>query len=221
MKNYIQIAFLILIVLSIISCQNLKQKDTPLDLIEFGIEESQNDSLGVELKLDSFDDFKDLINRVNQIVCNDSLPKIVIKNKKKNKSVYLRNPCSENYGCILIRSRNSVDIINDTIFKHWEKYYPLDSLDNVLKRDLNNYGKNPFYSDHPEKLLIRVYYTKEGIKRLPKMLDKLTKTYSKLDSIHEIKIWLTNYYPFIPAPPPPSGEPEIVEEIELTETKTQ
>ena len=97
MKNYFKAAFLILIVLPIISCQNSKQMKKSLTLIEFGKEESQNDSLGVELKLDNFDNFKDLINQVNQIACNDSLPKIVIKNKKMNKSVYLRNPCSENY----------------------------------------------------------------------------------------------------------------------------
>ncbi len=210
MKTYIKISILISIILIVINCQGFKKKEKPLILQEnYGKQKYQNDSLGVELQLNKFKSFKELLSRTEEILCNDSLPKITIRNENKIKTIYLKNPCWKNHGCILIKSRNSIDIFNDTIFKAWERYYSLDSLEYILEKDLTNYGKDPFYSDNPEKLLIRIYYTENGVERLPVMLDKVTDVYSKLDSTNQIKIWLEYYYPYIPPPPPSDGPQEI------------
>lgn len=84
---------------------------------------------------------------------------VALRKGNEIKRIYLSNPCNHLYGCILIRSRNAIEIFNDTIYKAWELYYSLDSLDKVLKKDFENNGKDPFYSDSPDKLQIRVYYT--------------------------------------------------------------
>src|SRR5690606_36207640 len=159
---------------------------------------------------------RELLNRTEDIVCNDSLPKITIKTDQKIKTIYFHNPCSENYGCILIKQKNVIEIHNDTIFKSWELSYPLDSLENVLLRDIENYGKNPELADNPRKLLIYLSYDSLQPDKLYRTLDVLTDVYSEITDSTNINIWLNERNNFIPPPPPPKGY-ESVEEIELTE----
>ncbi len=135
----------------------------------YGKRKTNSDSLGVELELNRFKNWKDVLDRTESIVCNDSLPKITLRTHKKLKTVYFQNPCSKNFGCILIKQKNVIEIHNDTINKSAEHFYPLDSLESVLKKDIENKGKNPRLSDNPEKLLIYVSYNdKNGFEKLPK-----------------------------------------------------
>jgi len=216
MKIYFKISSLI--ILAAISCQDIerKEKKERLMFVDYGKWNTQNDSLGVELKLRELNDFRELLNRTEDIVCNDSLPKITIKTDQKIKTIYFHNPCSENYGCILIKQKNVIEIHNDTIFKSWELSYPLDSLENVLLRDIENYGKNPELADNPRKLLIYLSYDSLQPDKLYRTLDVLTDVYSEITDSTNINIWLNERNNFIPPPPPPKGY-ESVEEIELTE----
>ncbi|MGB5820692.1 MAG: hypothetical protein WBG90_14500 [Saonia sp.] len=199
-----------------LSGYNAERKKELLTLVDYGRWNAQNDSLSVELKLREFKDFRELLNRTEDIVCNDSLPKVTIRTDQKIKTIYFHNPCWENYGCILIKQKNVIEIHNDTIFKSWELSYPLDSLENVLRRDIENYGKNPEFADNPKKLLICVSYDSLQPYRLYRTLDGLTNVYSKITDSTNINIWLNERIDFIPPPPPPNG-PEYVEEIKLTE----
>ena len=119
MKTRIKISFLITLILTLVSCQNSERKETKksLVLVDYGKWNSQNDSLGVELKLSRFKDFRELLIRTEDIVCNDSIPKLTIINKRKIKTIYFHNPCWDDYGCILIKQKNVIEIHNDTIFK--------------------------------------------------------------------------------------------------------
>lgn len=218
MKFYIKISSLIILILAVVSCQELQQKEKKelLTMVDYGKWNTQNDSLGVELKLEEFKDFRELLIRTENVVCNDSLPKITIRNNQKVKTIYFHNPCWDDYGCILIKQKNVVEIHNDTIFKSWESRYPMDSLENVLRRDIENYGKNPDLADNPRKLLIYISYDSLQPDKLYRTLDGLTDVYSKITDSTNINIWLNERIDFIPPPPPPKG-PEYVEEIELTE----
>jgi hypothetical protein len=172
-----------------------------------------SDSLGVELKLNQFKNWNKLINQTEIISCNDSLPKITLRTDNEIKTIYLQNPCWKNFGCILIKQRNIIQIHNDTINKY-DDFYPLDSLESVLKRDVENNGKNFDLSDSPEKLLIDISYDKNGIENLPKFLLKLTQTYEKITNNTDINIWLSKRFGDFPIPPPPPGPPEVIEIIE-------
>jgi hypothetical protein len=205
MVNNIKISSLIILILVLFGCQNAEQKIIKIIEKDFGLYE--NDSIAIELKLTEFQNWKELLERTEQIVCNDSLPKITIENDSLIKRIYLRNPCWEGLACILIKQKNTIEIHNDTINKADENFYPLDSLPNILRRDIENNGKKPRLSDSPEKLLIYISYDNGGIENLPKTLDKLTQAYERITNKTDINIWLNEKFD-IPPPPPPK---EIIE----------
>ncbi|MFD0991058.1 hypothetical protein ACFQ1R_13195 [Mariniflexile jejuense] len=208
MRTYIKISSLILLILTIIGCHKLDKKDKQLVQKEFGIDKTENNNLGVELELNQFDKWKDLLNRTDKIACNDSLPKITLKTNKEIKTIYFHNPCWENFLCILIKEKNTIKIHNDSIGKYHDELYSLDSLTSILRRDLENNGKNPMLSERPDKLLIYITYTKNGFENLPKTLDKLTKAYELITNKTDINIYLDEKFD-IPPPPPPKEEGEI------------
>jgi len=203
MRTNIKISFLTLLILTIIGCQNSDKKEEQLVHKEFGKWKTENDSLGVELDINLFNNWNDLLERTEKIVCNDSLPKITLTTDKELKTIYFRNPCWEDFACILIKQKNVIEIHNDTINKNDENFFPLDSLESVLKRDIENNGKNPKLSDNPEKLLFYVSYdNKNEFKKLPTTLNQLTETYNRITKKSDIKIWLKEKIYFIPPPPP-------------------
>lgn len=209
MRANIKISLLILLILTIIGCQYSDKKGKHLVQKEFGKWKGENDSLGVELNIDRFLKWNDLLARTEKIVCNDSLPKITLKTDKELKTIYFQNPCLEDLTCILIRQKNVIEIHNDTINKNNENFYPLDSLESVLRKDIANNGNNPKLSDNPENLLIYISYdNKTGFKNLPSTLNQLTETYNRITNKTDIKIWLNGKISFVP-PPPPMNEIEL------------
>ena len=208
MRTHIQISSLIILIMTIVGCQNSDQKVKQLVQKEYGNWNAENDSLGFELKLNEFSTWKDLLNRTERIVCNDSLPKLTLKSDEEIKTIYFVNPCWERYACILIKHKNTIEIHNDIINKNDRDFYPLDSLESVLRKDIENNGKNPNLSDNPEKLLIYISFDKNGIEKLPNTLNKLTKAYERITNKTDIKIWLNEKLD-IPPPPPPKAQKEV------------
>ena len=202
MRYPIQILLPFLITFIIVGCQNSDQKGRHIVQKEYGKWNLENDSLGVKLEISRFTEWSDLLKRTEEIVCNDSVPKIILKRDKELKTIYLQNPCWEGLACILIKERNTIKIHNDSVSKYGEQMYILDSLDNFLKRDFENNGKNPILSDSPDKLLIYVSYD-NGFEKLPHTLDKLTTSFEKNYGKMDINIWLDEKLMIIPPPPPP------------------
>ena len=93
MKTNIKILSLILLILTIIRCQNSEQKEKQLVRKEYGKRNTENDSISVELELNRFKNWKDLLKRTERIACNDSLPKLTIKTDNVIKTIYFQNPC--------------------------------------------------------------------------------------------------------------------------------
>ncbi|MEL0653305.1 hypothetical protein V6246_17930 [Algibacter sp. TI.3.09] len=213
MVTNIKISSLIILILGVFSCQNAEKKLIKIIETDFGLFQNENDSIAVELEYTEYNNWKDLLERTEQIACNDSLPKITLKNDNVVNRIYLRNPCWENFGCILIKQRNTIQIHNDTISKVDRFYYPLDSLASVLKKDFQNNGKIPSWSRNPEKLLIFLSYDSDNISTFPKTLSKIVNAYEKLTDSVVLKIWLNEKLD-IPPPPQPPKEPEEIELIE-------
>lgn len=197
--------FLTLLILTIVGCKNYEKKENLLVQKEFGKWRKDNDSLSVELNLKEFKNWHELIERAERISCNDSVPKITLKTENILKTIYFQNPCWENFGCILIKEKNVIEIHNNKISKNSGELYSLDSLKNILKRDFENNGKNPSLSDNPEKLLIQISYDKNEFKNFEKTLEKLIKTYEEIAKKRNINIWLNEKIEIIPLtkPPPP------------------
>lgn len=212
MKTRIKISILILMILTIIGCQNSDKNEKQLVQQVFGKWKGENDSLGVELDIERFKKWNDLLERTDKIVCNDSLPKITVTTNNELKTIYFRNPCSENIDCVLIKQKNIIEIQNDKVTKNYENFFPLDSLESFLRRDIENNGKNPKLSENPDKLLIYISYNdKNGFKKLPNTLDHLTEAYNQITNKLDIKIFLTELIDFVPPPPPPINEIKLEE----------
>lgn len=208
MKFHIQIwVFLFLI----IGC-NTSVKEKKKVQKQYGDLNYINDSISVEIKLMSFQTWDDLIKRIDKIVCNDSIPKITLKSEKEIKTVYLFNPCWENYGCILTKSKNEIIIYDDTINKSYQNFYPLDSLENVLERDLKNNGKNPILSDSPNRLFISISYHEYNSKKIIQILDRLTTIYEVNAKNNEMKIIFQQIIP-----PPLAPKFDIIDESQFIE----
>ncbi len=203
MKTKLVISFLFLLILGIIGCDNTVKKERQLVETEYGKKYTENKSISVELALEDFEDWRSLLRRTHRIACNDSLPKITLKTDAEIKTVYLHNPCWEGIGCLLIKEKNTIKIHNDSIGKFYEDLYPLDSLFPILKRDLENNGKDQSLSDSPDQLLIYVSYDKNGFENLPETLDKLTGAYKLISNKTDINIWLDQKVDIVPPPPPP------------------
>lgn len=197
MKFNKKILIIIFTFFTIIGCQSNVKKEKLVSEKRFGFWKSR-DSVSTELEVKKFKNWHELIERIDQIVCNDSLPKLTLQNKNSTKIIYFQNPCWNKFGCILIRSNNVIEIHNDSIIKS-HTTYPLDSLYNVLKRDIENNGKKTNLCQSPKKLLISISYS-DKFENLPRVLDKLTDAYSKITNKTNIKIWLKTKVVIIPPP---------------------
>ncbi len=200
MKSTLKMSFIIFLILLINGCGEVEKKEQePIEKEiaivqrEFGKWKKENDSLGVELNTKKFNNWIDLVKRAGKIVCNDSIPKITLKINNEVRTIYFHNPCWEDNSYKIIKSKNVIEIHNDTIFKHKKGTFPLDSLESVLKMDITNNGINPMLSENSKKLLISISYDKKNeFNKLLKNLDKLTKQYYRITNKTDIKIWLTD-----------------------------
>lgn len=208
MRYIIHFFLALLFIFSISSCnqKSEQQKQTVLNenkIVhkEYGKWNTSYDSISVVLELDSISNWKELIQQTENIVCSDSVPKIIIEKKTIKKTIYINNPCWENFDCILIKQKNIIEIVNDSIYKGYDNKYPMDSLAHVIKRDITNYGKNHDLCDQPDKLLFYIDQDKFNSKKFKAILNRLTDVYEEVADNTNIRIIMQKR---VPPPPPPT-----------------
>jgi hypothetical protein len=200
MKNTLKMSFVIILTLLINGCGKVEkkeqesiEKETAIVQSKFGKWKTKNDSLGVELNTKKYNNWNDLVERAGKIVCNDSIPKITLRTNNEIRTIYFHNPCWESDSYKIVKSKNVIEIHNDTIFKYEKGSFPLDSLESVLKMDITNNGINPMLSENSKKLVISISYDKKNeFNKLLENLDKLTEQYYGITKNTDIKIWLTD-----------------------------
>ncbi|WP_299626772.1 hypothetical protein [uncultured Tenacibaculum sp.] len=200
MKSTLKISFAIILMILINGCGKTEKKEqksivkeTPTIQREFGKWKTKNDNLSVELNTKKFNNWNDLIERVRKILDNDSIPKITFTTNNEIRIIYFHNPFQEDGSLKIIKSKNVIDIHNDTILKHELGTFPLDSLQSVLKMDINNNGVNPILSENSKKLVISISYDKKNdFNKLLENLEELTEQYFEITNNTDIKIWLTD-----------------------------
>ena len=210
MENKFKISFAVILILTIIGCRNIDkkenesvQKETALIQMEFGKWNKQNDSLGIELDVNNFENWLELINRTEKIVCNDSIPKITSTTDSEIKTIYFRNTCLKEDSFRIIKTKNVIVIYNNKISKNNESGIPLDSLENVLRKNIENNGENPGLSESSEKLTICIQYDdKNDFKNLLNILKLLTENYYRITNKTDLKILLIDENYFSPPPRP-------------------
>jgi len=197
----------IILALTIVGCQTSeKDKDTVqseehLIHSEFGKQNTPSNRNSVELDFNHYNNWSEVINRVDKIACNDSLAKITLASEKEIRTIHFKNTCLKE-SSIIVKQKNVIEIYNNNIRKNAKAVFPIDSLEYVLQRDIENKGQHPDLSESPEKLFFSVYYDdKVEFKQLPEILKKLSDIYFRITSRKDLKIWLTGKEHF--------GPPEI------------
>lgn len=196
----------------------------------YGIIFPERDSISVNLNLDEYKTYEELLKRLEQIDCKERIPKIILKNKNETKKIYFHLACVElKKGGT--KERNVIEIYNDEIFKKGKKIPSIDSLANFLKKDITNYGKNYKLSESPNKLIILVSFDKKSSpKKLKNTLQKITNAFDKIGGKNILKINLSKFIPTPTpkTPPPPNFKqkkkkktppPPAPEKIEIIEKK--
>jgi len=185
------------------SCKENKKVMANIISKEYGPKDIVNDSLSVEIDLSKFPTYVELHDRMRELSCKDSTPKIIFKSDTILKTVYFPEACMEGYACILIKEKNVLQITQDSIFKASYEL-PIDSLIYFMEKDYLNNGEDPTLSDSPDKLSINILYTEnQKTVNLIKLLDKITKSFDSVNVDAPFYISLFQKLTIKPPPPPP------------------
>ncbi len=172
------------------------------EVIRYGRLNENNHHKAARIDLNEFDSYLDLLFRIHEMACNDSIPTIVLNDKGMIIELGLSNPCWEGVACMLIKSRNILKIHDETI-RHGSDIYQLSSLKEELSKHYCNNAneQSPIYSETPHDLIIKIFYEDIPFIRIDDLLLRLVKEYDSQNVNVPLKIWLERYLP--PPPPPP------------------
>ena len=194
------------IVLLIMSCG--KQET---EIKNYGFPKNENESLDVSVELSEFKNYGLLIDRIREIKCNDSVPKIVIKQKKLIQNIYPTELCEP----IIFDpdGKHYVSYTKGKFYKdHFSKEINTDSLAWTLKNDF------AYFKVEDDTDVIKSYFTiiesnrEEKVDGIENFLINLTQEYDKLKTELELNISFWEVVPHIP--PPPAFENETEQEKE-------
>ncbi|MDO7174051.1 hypothetical protein [Mariniflexile sp. AS56] len=148
-----------------------------------------------------------MIDRIHEIKCNDSLPKIIIERSNLIKNIYPIEDCEP----ILFhpKSKQYVTFVNTKLYHDSNNNYReigMDSLNWMLKNDFAYYRSNN-ESDKPESYLVIVESSRnENLELIEKFLANLTQEFDKLNSKLELNISFWEDLPYLPPPPTTENE---------------
>ncbi len=213
--------YLITILLIVITgCKNEKQQDKSNNLVEKL--EPNNEDNTVTLQFTEYDNYLSFLKRVDEIVCNDSVPVVKIRINDTEYIHKFSTPCWDRIGDILIKQKNVLIVHDDSIEKRFTnpwmcKKFELSTLGFILEKDMSNNGKNENWSESPAKHILSISVSDDSINKLQPIFLELSRAYERNFINSDIRIWLTDYVPYFEPPPPPPEGPEDIEEIEFVE----
>jgi len=196
------VKYLILILL-LTSCEDDKKA-----IKNYGYFKSEPQNLNVALKISEFKNFGLFIDRISEITCNDSIPKVVIENKKSIKNIYPIDDC--NPAPFNPKSKHYITFRNGNAYRfRSEKEIKIDSLDFLIKNNFAYYQTSN-KSENPD-----VYYAiieserSEKINGIENLLLNITNEFDELDTELNFNISFWNIPPLPPPPPKEKSEQKI------------
>ncbi len=198
---------LVLATMILVCCRNEQVKNEVV--VSHGRKDSGMVGKEVELKTNQFIDFRSLLNRVDQITCNDSIPIIKVERDKVRHIFYINLPCWDDHDIYDYSQSNVLIIHNDSIEKRlinpWvNSKYPLNDLGIVLEKDLTNKGRDANWSISPTKHILQISVSEKKLELLPVIFSELVEALEQISLEVEIRIWLIDYLPHYIPPDPPS-----------------
>ena len=128
------------------------------------------------IDLNTYEQFNDLVERIEQLSCQDSIPTLKIQGKQVSKLIAFHNICWEEVGCILVKRRNKLKIINDSI--QIDRKISLDSIDTYLKEHYLNVNDSYLFSEDPRKAMVSIEYENHSMGNLENVIDRICLLYT-------------------------------------------
>lgn len=199
------------IILSLFSCKvTNKEKALEKEIYFYPQKENFDRANLSEIYLDSLKDYSAMLNEIDRVACEDSVPVINYSNNTEKFRLLPWYECSESntVSCPTLRSR--IFIQNDSILTNNRIAHSIDSLDLILKKHLLNKGKDFNYSDSPNHAGIEIYFKENtASKEISDLLVDLSEKFNRLNRNKKDTLYLKIYFrdrPFSMLPPPPPPE---------------
>lgn len=166
----------LLVFILLVSCEGQKSRT-----INYGNSKNESRNLDVPIKLSNFKNYGFLIDRIREITCNDSIPKIVVKQNNIIKNFYINEQCEP--------------IIFDPEGKHYVTFrngkpYEFQS-NNEIHSDFFNKKFSLYFlysKDSKVFLIIIESKRKNNLKGIEKFLTELSQEYNNLNTDLELII---------------------------------
>ena len=181
----------VIIILLLVSCRNQET-----EVKNYGFPKNESGALDVSLKLSEFKNYGILIDRIREITCNDSIPKITIKQKSLILNVFPTEHCEP--------------MIFDPASKHYVTFrkgkpYEWQTIIEILPDSLNKKLIDDFsYYRNSKKLenylIIIKSNRKEKINGIEKFIKDLTQEYDKLSTELELNFAFWEEFPYLTPP---------------------
>lgn len=204
-----KIVYILVLSTLIINCE-IKEVKTKIDKSIFyypRFSNFQNDSLLVDIYLDSINNYGELIEIANQISCDLKNPVIKFNNDKSEFNLIAWKYCSESNDIVCYSERNVISIENDSIIINYDITQSIDSLKNILENHILNPKKLDDYSQNVDKSIIQFYQDDSfDNKRIKEQLITLVSEFNTLNAKNGDSLPLNFFlmdYPYIRVKPPP------------------
>jgi len=166
---------------------NLKQIENISKYGELFDQKRHQDEPIKHLDIDDFKTYYDFKKEIENTLCNDSIPQIEMWSKNELKTFIPFDYCSLDYGCVRIRQRDIIEIMDNHFIENGA-IYGLDSIYHLMKR---KYLKKELtkYNPKPEKVYFQIIYKNdEKLFKLKELLKEVTKNYDSLKIENSLKI---------------------------------
>ena len=170
----------------------------------YGFPKSESGNLNVSLELSEFNNYGKFIDRIREITCNDSISKIVIKEKKMIWNIYPTEYCEP--------------MIFDPDGKHYVTFrkgkpFEWQTITEILPGSLSKkLTENFSYYRNSEKLenylIIIESERNEKTNGIEKFITDITQEYDKLESDLELNFAFWESIQYLPPPPANVNESE-------------
>jgi len=204
-----KVYYILLLSLTLFNCDKTVKQDHTSTTETFyypTVANFQNETLLKKVELDSLDNFEELLNIADEIVCDTKSPLIYFENKDAIFKFLIDKDCLIAFNIADYKERNIIFIQGDSIIINDKMSKPLDSIEKVLNNHILNKGKNPKYSTSIEKAII--FYHQDSLFKSIDIKEQLLKISNAFNGIRNtngdsipLKIKLQEYgYIYIEEP---------------------
>jgi len=175
-----QIIYLLVILLS--SCEN-----KTIEIKNYGHSRNENIEKDANIVLSKFDNYRSLSKRIWALPCQDSIPKIILKDQHIIRNIYPIAVCEP--PLFHPKQKHFIYLDNKKVYlNHFQDEINLDSLQFYFKNNFADYHNVDGYIKLTNYLVILEAQENINLDRVEKLLLKLVQEFDKLKTDKHLEI---------------------------------